>query len=253
MQFDEENSVERDLAKGLRLIVISPHLDDAVLGCTGLLTRCPGSIVCTVFTGEPATPIHTEWDEASGFADSHEALQARRLEDARALALCRAEPVWLDFLDAQYGSTPAVEAVADALAAQFVRLDAYLPVCPFGFWHPDHELVGAACRLLLRTRRVPRYIAYEDAIHREMPGARRAGFARLDADGLSASAMSTRPRDGTAALKRQAVQAYASQMRAFAPFPSDVARAERYWWVERRDSAPHCDQPTRRKLPSIPE
>lgn len=229
--------MERKPTTGARLIVISPHLDDAVLGCAGLLAACPGSIVCTVFAGEPASPMHTEWDEASGFADSHEALQARRLEDRRALALCRAEPLWLDFLDAQYGSTPAVEAVSDTLAAQFARFDTYLPVCPFGFWHPDHELVGAACRLLLRTRRVFRYIAYEDAIHRAMPGALRAGFEQLEADGLSASATSARPFGGAsarwlAALKGRAVRAYSSQMRAFAPFPSDVARAERYWLVE---------------------
>lgn len=221
-----------------RLIVVSPHLDDAILGCTGLLVMCPGSIVCTVFAGEPEEPIHTGWDEASGFADSHEALHARRKEDERALALCGAQPLWLDFLDGQYGSTPAIEAVADTLAVQFTRFDSYLPVCPLGLWHSDYELVGAACRLLLRARRVARYIAYEDAIYRAIPGVLPAAFAQLEADRLNAKAMSARPFGGAsarriAALKRRAVRAYPSQIRAFDTFPPDVARAERYWRVER--------------------
>lgn len=222
-----------------RLIVVSPHLDDAVLGCAGLLARCPGSVVCTVFAGEPAVPMQTDWDHASGFADAHEAVRARRREDERALALCNATPLWLDFLDGQYGATPEVETVAHALAQQFARYSAYLPVCPFGLWHPDHELVGAACRLLLRTRRVARFIAYEDAIHRAMPGVLDDGFARFEAERLRASPMGVQafgqrfPRQ-IAAIKRRAVRAYPSQMRAFAPFPPDVERPERYWRVEPR-------------------
>ncbi|WP_322034126.1 PIG-L deacetylase family protein [Paraburkholderia sp. J76] len=224
-----------------RLIVVSPHLDDAVLGCTGLLVRCPGSIVCTVFAGEPAEPLHTEWDEASGFADAHEALRARKREDEHALALCGATPLWLDFLDGQYGAPPDVEEIAHALHEQFERFAGYVPVCPFGLWHSDHELVGAACRLLLKTGRVARFIAYEDAIYRAMPGVFQSGLRRLKAERLRASPMNARalgdyPAREIAAIKRRAIRAYPSQNRAFGPFPPDVKRPERYWQVERESS-----------------
>ncbi|SDE32799.1 PIG-L deacetylase family protein [Paraburkholderia lycopersici] len=236
-----------------RLIVVSPHLDDAVLGCGGLLAMCPGSVVCTVFAGEPSAPVQAKWDTASGFADSHEAIRARRREDARALALCGARPLWLDFLDAQYaryGAMPRVEAIADALAEQFARFEGYLPVCPFGLWHSDHVLVGAACRSLLRTRRLARYFAYEDAIYRAIPRVLHESFARLEADRLRASAMSAqafgrRSARQIGAVKRRAIRAYQSQMRAFGHVPPDVERAEHYWRVERWPSSMEREAATR--------
>ncbi len=47
-----------------RVVVVSPHLDDAVLGCGQLLAAWPGATVVTVFAGKPAvypTP-QREWD-----------------------------------------------------------------------------------------------------------------------------------------------------------------------------------------------
>lgn len=226
-----------------RLIVVSPHLDDAVFGCGNLLIACPGSVVCTVFAGAPAEPVRTPWDEAAGFADSGEAMRVRRQEDERALALCGARPVWLDFLDAQYGATPTVEAVADALATQFSRFYGCVPVCPLGLWHSDHVLVGAAWRLLVRTRRLPSCIAYEDAIYRAMPGVLHGGFERLDAERLRASPLKPRfaaaqSRGRVGALKRRAIDAYKSQLRALEPLSPDVHRAEHYWRV-----APGANRP----------
>jgi LmbE family N-acetylglucosaminyl deacetylase len=243
-------SDEKALRLPPRLIVVSPHLDDAVLGCAGLLVACPGSIVCTVFAGEPAKVQRTRWDAASGFADSNEAMRERKREDEAALGLCGATPLWLDFLDGQYGATPTVDAVADALAAQFAHFDGYLPVCPFGLWHADHLLVGAACRALLVSRRLAHYVAYEDVIYRAMPGVLHEGFARFEADGLRTSAMTAQAFGGargaarrTAAIKRRAVRAYPSQARAFNPFPPDVERAEHYWRVEPIQSTPpHASQ-----------
>ncbi|SDE36381.1 PIG-L deacetylase family protein [Paraburkholderia lycopersici] len=128
-----------------RLIVVSPHLDDAVLGCAGLIARCPGSIVCTVFAGEPPAPMHTQRDEASGFADAQEAVRARKREDERALAMCGATPLWLDFLDGQYGATPDVKDVAHLgrPVRAFWRLFARMPIRPVAF------------RSSTRWRRVP--------------------------------------------------------------------------------------------------
>ena len=39
------------------VVVLSPHLDDAVLGCGRLLSAHPGATVVTVYAGAPeATP-----------------------------------------------------------------------------------------------------------------------------------------------------------------------------------------------------
>ena len=53
-----------------RVLVVSPHFDDAALGAAHLLGSYPGSTVITVLAGRPAAyPDEvTPWDAASGFA-----------------------------------------------------------------------------------------------------------------------------------------------------------------------------------------
>ena len=102
------------------MLVISPHLDDAVLSCGALLAAHRGAVVATVFAGVPRDPRQrTEWDARSGFADAAEALAARRAEDAAALAELGAAPRWLDFRDDQYGDPERVDELAAALGAVF--------------------------------------------------------------------------------------------------------------------------------------
>jgi len=44
------------------MLVVSPHLDDAVLSCGRLLAGRPGSVVATVFAGVPSRPDQcTDW------------------------------------------------------------------------------------------------------------------------------------------------------------------------------------------------
>ena len=55
------------------MLVISPHLDDAVLSCGALLAAHRGAVVATVFAGVPRDPRQrTEWDARSGVADAAE-------------------------------------------------------------------------------------------------------------------------------------------------------------------------------------
>jgi len=52
-----------------RVVVVSPHLDDAVLGCARFMAVHPGATVVTVFAGNPPAypqPMRT-WDVQSGF------------------------------------------------------------------------------------------------------------------------------------------------------------------------------------------
>src|SRR5579885_1807474 len=99
------------------LVVISPHCDDAVFACGCLLEAHPGSTVVTVFAGSPpAGHAITEWDRAAGFEAADDVLGIRRAEDASALALLDARPVWLNFCDSQYGQTPSRDAISTALS-----------------------------------------------------------------------------------------------------------------------------------------
>jgi len=218
--------------------VVSPHLDDAVFSCGMLLATHPGSVVCTVFAGEPPTRQVTQWDRASGFADSHEAMHTRWREDQQALARCGASAVHLRFLDSQYASLPAAADVADAIAAAWRQSGIRRLVVPLGLYHSDHLATGEACSLLLRARDPAACVAYEDALYRTRPGivadrcealARAGVHARpLPDDVLGASGG-----DEAAAAKRRAVRAYRTQLRALNdPYPYDLAEPERFWWLE---------------------
>ena len=70
-----------------RLLVISPHLDDAVLSCGALLLAHPGATVATLFAASP--PAYTdplnEHDTDCGFRPGDDTMAVRREEDVRAM------------------------------------------------------------------------------------------------------------------------------------------------------------------------
>jgi LmbE family N-acetylglucosaminyl deacetylase len=211
-------------------VAISPHLDDAVFGCAQLLAAHPGSIVVTVFAGRPSRAVGlTDWDRRCGFTSADEAIAARRREDAAALALIAAQPFWLGFADSQYGETPSVDRVDDALRQVLRRHLPETVLYPLGLFHSDHLLVHDASRRALPTLGAGDGLAYEDALYRRMPGLLQRRLAAL----LRARTVAT-PVDlqthGDAALKARAVGCYASQLRAFGPGGwDDTGAAERYW------------------------
>ena len=66
--------------------IVSPHLDDAVLGCANFMAAHPGATVVTVFAGNPPeypTDPMRKWDVQSGFAPGDDVMETRRHEDAR--------------------------------------------------------------------------------------------------------------------------------------------------------------------------
>src|SRR3954452_17619426 len=103
-----------------RIVVVSPHFDDAVQGAGYLLAGHPGSTVVTVFAGRPPAYPDTpsEWDALGGFRSGDDVVALRREEDEAALAVLGAEHVWLDFADHQYldaATRPTSEDVAPVL------------------------------------------------------------------------------------------------------------------------------------------
>lgn len=70
-----------------RVIVISPHLDDAVFSVAGILSACRDRAeVITVFT-EGSAGQNDTWARMTGFPDSAAEHLARRQEDALAMSL----------------------------------------------------------------------------------------------------------------------------------------------------------------------
>ena len=106
-----------------RIVVISPHLDDAILSLGaaihGAARRGASVEVLTVFAGDVGSPCPAgDWDSASGFGTAGEAAAARRREDLSACRSIGAHPAWLSFGDEQYPRGGDALAVLAAISRQ---------------------------------------------------------------------------------------------------------------------------------------
>lgn len=151
-------------------VVLSPHLDDAVLSAWSVL-RAPGPLlvvnVCTAIP--PPLPV-PRWDRLTGARDAAERMRERIEEDRRALALAGREPLNLDFLDCQYGGeAPSPDEVAAAVAAAVPEASALHAPAAIG-GHADHVSVRAAALELAAASGVPL------ALYAEWPYAVRFGW-----------------------------------------------------------------------------
>lgn len=225
-----------------RIVVVSPHFDDAALGAAHVLGAHPGGTVITVCAGPPpAYPAEpTEWDALGGFKAGDDVVAIRREEDRAAMAVLEAEPVWLDFVDWQYlekhqRATP--EQIAAKLEPAITATAPTAVFVPMGIANPDHELTHDAARLV--RDRMPDiapdvvWFAYEDSGYKHIPGMLAWRVSKLFHSGLwPTPAVVTAPPDYE--RKRRAIYCYTSQIaplerdhglstRLAAPVP------EQYW------------------------
>lgn len=218
----------------MRALLVSPHLDDAVFGCGQWLAAHPGTCVVTVMAGTPPDAGQlTDWDRQCGFCDAGQAMAARLAEDRAALQSLGARPLWLQFLDSQYESSPTVDEVADSLAGLLREWPSEAPMLvPLGLFHSDHALVHRACLQALRAAGRQHAIGYEEALYRAMPGLVQARLADLHEAGVRATPL-LQPPAGDASAKERAIEAYPSQARAFgADGLADTRQAERFWRLD---------------------
>ncbi len=158
-----------------RVVVVSPHFDDAVQGAGLLLARHPGATVVTVFGGAPEAypdPV-SEWDALGGFTAGDDVVALRREEDSAALKLLDAIPHWLEFADHQYVDAAAratADDVANALRDALVELQPTAVFVPFGLGNPDHDVTHHAARLLFEEFDAIAWYCYEDAGYKHIPG-----------------------------------------------------------------------------------
>jgi hypothetical protein len=140
--------IERETLPPGPLLLVSPHLDDAVFSCAALVERPEPLDVLTVCTGAPDPPRQGWWDAQCGFTSSAESVPARLREDDTAFAGTPHRRANLDLLELQYqeGRTPAER---EQLAE---RVWGWLAVNPTGIVSVP---AGAGCsqRLTARWRR----------------------------------------------------------------------------------------------------
>ncbi|MFN3742541.1 MAG: PIG-L deacetylase family protein [Anaerolineales bacterium] len=160
----------------MRWIYLSPHLDDAVLSCGGLIaeqrSRKLEVEVWTIFAGLPsehaggllAAYLHSRW----GFVNGRQAMQERREENERASSMLLAKPRYFPFLDCIYRQDEEGHPLYDNIFAPPHPAENDLPariaavlqehlgehdvlVSPLAVGeHVDHVLVRQAAEMLAR-------------------------------------------------------------------------------------------------------
>jgi LmbE family N-acetylglucosaminyl deacetylase len=126
---------------GAPILVLSPHLDDAVFSCWSVLTSPADVQVVNVYAGVPKTGFVTHWDRIMGATESAAFMRERVAEDREALGLAGRRPINLGFLESQYRWAAAsvsrlTRALGDSVLAGS-RI--YAPAALGG--HADHRLV----------------------------------------------------------------------------------------------------------------
>lgn len=129
-----------------KILLVSPHLDDAILSAGHHIAIRPNADVVTVFAGYPkhALNVKTPYDTGCGFENTHVAMNFRRDENSKATALLCANNIDLDFLDSQYGVETPEEDITKALQDIIDSTDYDYIMAPLGIGHPDHRKVSNA-------------------------------------------------------------------------------------------------------------
>jgi LmbE family N-acetylglucosaminyl deacetylase len=201
-----------------RIVVVSPHMDDAVLGLAQLLGAHPGATVVTVFAGAPdqyPDPM-TWWDQLCGFAPGDDVIAARRDEDTKALAELGATPVWLDHVEHQYlprEEWVRAEDVVDSLEDAIRAADPTAVFMPFGLANPDHDETHKAARMVRERLPEPAWFCYEDHGYKHIPGMLAWRVAELFRARLWPTPAAP-PVDGDQERKQTAMAHYRSQLLA---------------------------------------
>src|ERR1022692_979836 len=166
------------------VLVVSTHLDDAVLSCGHFLSKNPQSVVLTVFAGAPDR-MHEGYNSiTTGEKYAPDAVHKRRNEDAAAMkCLSVKPPAWLDLYDCDYlgiydshhlqrdRGTRDHKEIVSAVNAAIRKIGPRSVISPLGFAHLDHVAVSNACVELVKNSDLEWYL------YMDMPYAQRYPWA----------------------------------------------------------------------------
>lgn len=209
-----------------KVLLISPHLDDAVLSAGQFIAGRRGNVdVLTVFSGIPMTEnLLTPYDESCGFTSSKDAMVVRRQEDIEALSLLNAKAIHTDRLDSQYKPGGRLKPLKQLLKDHIEKEDYEMILGPLGLRHPDHHAVSEA----LVSLNYPNTFLWEDLPARvQFPEDVTARFEQLPELFLMFIG------DGPIADKVRALWCYKSQMNTGDLDPYLLYVPERFWHVEK--------------------
>lgn len=212
----------------------------------------------TVFGGEPTPPVRGHWDETCGFADSREALAARRAEQAAAFAGSSHRLASLPLLERQYIERRADSdrtVIAEAVSGWAARNSEGLVALPAGAgwqapgWvrrlarlagrdrirpHPEHVLVRDVALSALGPEWTP--LLYEELPYLVGGIADRAARGVAERNERRATLVEA-PVDRRAKAAR--IARYVSQVPRISPHggrlddPAALPAIERFWLLER--------------------
>lgn len=216
------------------LLIVSPHLDDAVLSVGQVMAGRPDCVVVTVFAGTPVRRrMLTTYDKDCGFSDAERAMFGRRREDDAALRILAARSVRLDFVDNQYDRSRSHAEIVDALLRIVDKIRPDVVVGPIGLAHPDHHSTRFALDDVLKRRvgldgwvyeDLPSRVLYPETVPNALDWWRGMGYVPV------LDFLGTGPR----AKKRAAVRCYRSQLWALDE-PTYLV-PERLWRLHRCDA-----------------
>jgi LmbE family N-acetylglucosaminyl deacetylase len=220
MSAHEINSLCDPSSAGLngRVVVVSPHLDDAVMSLGSALAQAVQNgarvEVLTVFSDIPASKAAASlWDSECGFSTEGEAATARREEDRRACAVLGAKPRWLNFGAECYERRGNDDDIYSAVTSAIGGADAVL-VPGFPLAHADHESLS---KLLLRKGiDCPRIGLYAEQPYMFTQGSTPAESAPSPLESVIGTMRSwthVRTRRVFCRTKYKAVRSYRSQLR----------------------------------------
>ena len=220
------------------VLVLSSHLDDAVLSCGHFLYANPLTTVVTVLAGAPDTNHEGYNSKTTGKPYAPDAISVRRDEDRQALDYLSATPVWLDLLDADYAayrpSTNYVEVIQGEIARVLNKARPKSVFAPLGLIHADHLAVSEACIGLAVNSPFTWYL------YMDLPygfADRRLLLRRVATVRRHVQLVEFNLYGGEPGIKRRAMSLYASQYaptRQSSPkgFDATMRGGERYWRVE---------------------
>lgn len=202
----------------MKALLISPHLDDAILSAGQFLAGYPFCDVMTIFAGVPDDGFLTPYDEKLGFKSSRDAVSFRRIEDIEATSILRANHIHAEFLDSQYVPLPTAKKIAGAIEKQLAEKSYTMLLGPLGVAHPDHLRVREAIELV--NTDLPIYL-WEDIPNRVLHPEKVADLIK----GLELEFIGT----GDLYKKMASVMRYKSQIGTGDLNPNLIFVPERFW------------------------
>lgn len=151
------------------VVILSPHLDDAVFSCWHAL-HIPNVIVITIFAGIPGNTSKTLWDRICGEPSSAKMMSRRLRENEAVFCDLQVTSYTFEYLDRQYSSKFVdVQEVAKSVLAKVSVEALYLaPLAGSLLWrHPNHIFVREVGKLLATQGNEVAF--YADIPYMQMP------------------------------------------------------------------------------------